>query len=53
MAEKLAYVGIIIIVIALVFGIGYGMYQVERWWNWKWGYSDKVAAEIEPLKTEI
>jgi hypothetical protein len=35
-----------IIVIALSYVVGWG---VERWINWKLGYSKDVSSEIQPL----
>ena len=43
----------VIIIITLLVAVSYGGYQLERWWNWEWGYSSKVQEEIEPLRKEI
>lgn len=27
-------------------GLGIGCYQLNRWWNWKWGYESMVEKKV-------
>jgi predicted PurR-regulated permease PerM len=53
MKDKLSVIVGGILILALIFGIAYGGWQLKRWVNWKFGYESQVQIEIEPLKKEI
>ena len=40
-------------VAAMLGGIIYGGYKLNRWWNWKFGYESKVEEVIRPLQDRI
>ena len=44
---------ITIVIVSILIGVGIGIYQLKRMWNYKWGYESKVRAEIcEMVKYE-
>lgn len=48
---------IVLIVLTIIGLLAYGGFRAKRWWNYKFGYSSNVNADIEaatqPLKQEI
>lgn len=43
----------VVLALALIAGIAYGGWRLERWFNWSFGYQSQMQSEIEPLKKEI
>ena len=44
---------IAVVGISLVCALFYGMFQLKRWWNYKWGYQNQVSETIcEMVKPE-
>ncbi len=44
-------IGVLIIMLVLMFG--YGCWRVERWANWKFGYSVKVESRLVDIEKRI
>ena len=44
---------IIVVVVVCVIGLGYGMWQLKRWFNYSWGYESQVTSTVcEMVKPE-
>jgi len=53
MSESTEAVGGILLAIIFVGAVAYGSWRVERWLNWKFGYSKDVSSEVVPLEKRI
>jgi len=43
----------ILAAILFIIVLAYGNWQIERWWNYKFGYQSQVQAKLVPLQKQI
>ena len=51
--DKWFSIAIIPIIIIIMIVVGYIGWRVERWWNWKFSYGNKVETKIELLEKRV
>jgi hypothetical protein len=44
---------VIILALFVVIGLAIGGWYVKRWFNWKYGYEENVAQQVEPLEKRV
>jgi len=49
MTDVVKFVILCLIGLALIVGLGYGGFKLQRWWHWEFSYKDQVTQTVMEL----